>query len=787
MSFASPRRNRSSRTTSLILPPNFLARTRETLRRPEVLLRAAAFLFAALILWLVTGAGTPPFAYRRGDVPRRKIIARVDFQREDRAETDKRKQEARLTAEAVYENNPRLLEEKWKELTNKVASLVQAESFDAMLTKPELKNFWLELSPPLMSRPEDAERQRYDALRVYCATGMDTNRFDEAIKRALTPLEKNGLLKELKHKPEEGSQIKILVYPTGNKKQTHEVAVDEVWIEKAKTPLRQRLDAELKFQGGMQDNAGVVADLAYTWLENRLPETLLYDQAASAEELAKAAGAVSPVMIDYKAGIADLAPGGKPLGDPEISLLRMEYDAWVKQLGAEEILSRSFATLGMYFAMAVLCGFYIYHRRPSLLSDFRSFATLLAAVVAAVTLGWIFADGNFRAEIIPLMLFGMTAAIAYEKELALLLSAAIALILSFALDQGLAQFVILVSSVAAAILLLRRIRSRTKLIYVGAFTGIVVFLTTIGVGTLVGQAFGATTRALSWTSQHLGQEYHDSFFVNLILGAGWAGLCSLLAGVLMTGLLPFVERVFDVQTDISLLELGDVQHPLLQELVRRAPGTYNHSINVASIAETAADVIGANGLLVRVGAYFHDIGKMLKPSYFVENQGPDGNRHESLQPAMSTLVIIAHVKDGADLARQHHLPQSILNFIEQHHGTTLVEYFYRREAQRLKSDPDAGELDETTFRYPGPKPQSKEAGVLMLADVVESASRALVDPTPARIESLVHDLAMKRLLDGQFDECGLTLSELHTIEDSLVKSLTAVYHGRVKYPEHQTV
>jgi membrane-associated HD superfamily phosphohydrolase len=154
---------------------------------------------------------------------------------------------------------------------------------------------------------------------------------------------------------------------------------------------------------------------------------------------------------------------------------------------------------------------------------------------------------------------------------------------------------------------------------------------------------------------------------------------------------------------------------------------------------------------------------------------------------MSTLVIIAHVKDGADLARQHHLPRTIIDFIEQHHGTTLVEYFYRREAKRLESDPSLPEPDESTFRYPGPKPQSKETAVLMLADVVESASRALSDPTPARIESLVHDLAMKRLLDGQFDECGLTLQELRTIEDSLVKSLTAVYHGRVKYPEHQTV
>jgi hypothetical protein len=256
-----------------------------------------------------------------------------------------------------------------------------------------------------------------------------------------------------------------------------------------------------------------------------------------------------------------------------------------------------------------------------------------------------------------------------------------------------------------------------------------------------------------------------------------------VAGFLMTGLLPFIEHLFEVLTDISLLELGDVAHPLLQELVRRAPGTYNHSINVASISEAAADSIGAHGLLTRVGAYFHDIGKMLKPSYFTENQGLDASRHQSLLPAMSTLIIIAHIKDGADLARQHHLPQPIIDFIQQHHGTTLVEYFYHRANERSESNPDAGEVEESAFRYPGPKPQTKEAGVLMLADAVESASRALVEPTPARIENLVHDIAMRRLLDGQFEECGLTLQEVHKVEDSLVKSLTAVYHGRVKYPE----
>jgi cyclic-di-AMP phosphodiesterase PgpH len=237
---------------------------------------------------------------------------------------------------------------------------------------------------------------------------------------------------------------------------------------------------------------------------------------------------------------------------------------------------------------------------------------------------------------------------------------------------------------------------------------------------------------------------------------------------------------------LSLLELGDPSRPLLRQLAQRAPGTYNHSINVAAIAEAAADEIGAHALLTRVGAYYHDIGKMFKPNYFVENQQHGTNCHDSLQPAMSTLVIIAHVKDGADLARQHHLPKSLVDFIEQHHGTTLVEYFYRQAAKKSEESPHGEEVSELNFRYPGPRPQTREAAVLMLADAVESACRSLVEPTPARIESLVEQIAMKRLLDGQFDECGLTLKQLGKVQKSLVKSMTAIYHGRIKYPDQQS-
>jgi putative nucleotidyltransferase with HDIG domain len=321
----------------------------------------------------------------------------------------------------------------------------------------------------------------------------------------------------------------------------------------------------------------------------------------------------------------------------------------------------------------------------------------------------------------------------------------------------------------AATLQLGNIRSRSKLIRVGMITAIVGFVLTFLAGTADG-------RPLDFNNI-------ERLTTNAAINAVW----TLLVGFLVTGLLPFIERTFGVLTDLSLLELGDAAHPLLQELVRRAPGTYNHSINVASLAEPAAESIGARGLLVRVGAYFHDIGKMLKPAYFVENQVAGANRHETLLPAMSTLIIIAHIKDGADLARQHHLPQPIIDFIEQHHGTTLVEYFFRRAAeQQREADPESGDLEESAFRYPGPKPQTREAAVLMLADAVESASRALVEPTPSRIESLVEEITMKRLLDGQFDECDLTLQDLRSVQDSLIKSQIAIYHGRVKYPEQRT-
>lgn len=480
-----------------------------------------------------------------------------------------------------------------------------------------------------------------------------------------------------------------------------------------------------------------------------------------------------------------LARAGRPLSSSQIELLHAEHLAVLAQRGVWQRVQYALANVGMYLGLLVLCLCYLYFHQRAVLEHWPRLGLLLAALVATVALAVLAAGDAWRAESIPLIVFGMTLAIVYERQLALLLSFVVSLMIAVSLGQSLAEFIILTSAVAGPILMVHRIRSRTRLIYVGLAGGLLVFVTAMGVGILAGQAFGIPHSTSLTTVNDPAAFSPSAFLGRLASGAGLLGLYVVLAGFLMTGLLPFIERLFDVQTDISLLELGDAAHPLLQQLAQRAPGTYNHSINVASLAEPAAEAIGANGLLTRVGAYFHDIGKLVKPDYFVENQCDNGNQHALLQPAMSTLVIMAHVKDAVDLARQHRLPRSIIDFIEQHHGTTLVEYFYRQAEKRSQETPDRGPIDEASFRYPGPKPQKKETAVLMLADASEGACRTLVEPTPSRIESLVHDLAQKRLLDGQFDECHLTLKELHLIEESLVKSLSAVYHGRIKYPDQQ--
>lgn len=263
---------------------------------------------------------------------------------------------------------------------------------------------------------------------------------------------------------------------------------------------------------------------------------------------------------------------------------------------------------------------------------------------------------------------------------------------------------------------------------------------------------------------------------------------AIISPVLTYGLTIFLERLFRVTTDLTLLELAQFNHPLLRLLSEKAPGTYHHSLQLAALAEAAAAAIGANEVLSRVGAYFHDVGKIIKPTYFVENQKGSRNRHDRLAPRMSSLIIAAHVKEGVALAREYKLPEEVVEFIPMHHGTMRIDYFYNKAvelAQQSDDETKIDEINEQDYRYPGPRPQTRETGILMLADGVEAAVRTIDEPTPQRIEDVIAGIVRRRLESGELDECPLTMRDLTAIKAAFRNVLVGVYHPRVKYPEQE--
>ncbi|OUU20842.1 MAG: hypothetical protein CBC13_09950 [Planctomycetia bacterium TMED53] len=397
----------------------------------------------------------------------------------------------------------------------------------------------------------------------------------------------------------------------------------------------------------------------------------------------------------------------------------------------------------------------------------RSFMLLSGFLIA----NWIILqDPSVSVMLLPLPLLGMVLGFLLIPAQAILLSGtAVVFTVLMVLERqlqinavamGLAQFL----GILVAVQGVQKVRTRTRILTVGFLAGL-----TQAIGNLLLEPLAF--RNVDFTEFVMTTPLQDAM---------WSLVGGISAGVLITSALPFMERWFDVLTEIRLVELADTHRPLLNEFSLLAPGSFQHSLMVGQLAEEAANTIGADGLLCRVGALYHDIGKMFKPGYFVENMQGGENVHDRLTPEMSRLVVIAHVKDGKSIAEEERLPQPIVDMIPMHHGTSVVEFFFHKKAQQV----DEEEADRTreAFRYPGPKPSFREAGILMLADGVEASSRTLSDPTPARVRQHVRNIIHARTSDGQLDECELTMSDLHGIEDAFVRVLSAIHHGRVKYP-----
>jgi putative nucleotidyltransferase with HDIG domain len=338
------------------------------------------------------------------------------------------------------------------------------------------------------------------------------------------------------------------------------------------------------------------------------------------------------------------------------------------------------------------------------------------------------------------------------------------LIAALQLEQW--SFKVLVSGIIAGFVgavLVRQARRRTHVFRAGLWIGVATFLTStlFYLGTEVPYGYLAQIAAVS-----------------LLNGLGTA--------VFTSTILPLLEFLFGITTDISLLELSDLNHPLLKRLQIEAPGTFHHSLVVATLAEQAAAAIGANPLLARVCAYFHDIGKISQPEYFTENNMANGGRdaHHNLQPRMSSLIILNHVKEGLELAADYKLNKTLREAIAQHHGTSLIYYFYRRAVdQQTDNGKEDGEVGQQDYRYPGPRARKKEIVLIGLADACEAAVRAMEKPTPQKIQTLVDEIVMQRVQDGQLDEANLTFRDLAVAKDTLIKALSNMFHGRVPYPK----
>ncbi|MBN1846562.1 MAG: HDIG domain-containing protein [Sedimentisphaerales bacterium] len=423
--------------------------------------------------------------------------------------------------------------------------------------------------------------------------------------------------------------------------------------------------------------------------------------------------------------------------------------------------------LGLMGVLSTALALYISAFQPRIIKNHLRGGVLLATLFILIVLIQIGGMYHWSAYLIvvPVLVLAIMMTIAYSQRVALgigsfLLLIGVLLVYGHPAQSEHAMAVLLSagSAMGIAILGLKEIRTRTKVIAVcgqaALIAGVMIWL--VGL----------------W--RHF--EY-DQILRHSLAAAGG----SLAAGFVMQGLLPFIERLFRTATSLTLLDWSEANKPLLRRLAVEAPGTFNHSLQIGMLTEAAAEAIGVNGLLCRVGSYYHDVGKLSKSRYFVENQAERINQHKELSPTMSRMIIIGHVKDGLELAKEYKLPRILHQFISSHHGTTVVEYFFHEAAKR---EAESGRtITETDFRYPGPKPTSKEAAIVMLADAVESATRSVQDPTPNRIENVVHNVGMRRLQDGQFDNCDLTMRELRLIENSLIKSLCAMYHSRIAYPK----
>ncbi|MFH1419834.1 MAG: HDIG domain-containing metalloprotein [Planctomycetota bacterium] len=700
--------------------------------------------------FLIVSSGDERLPYFRGQTLTRPVICRVAFTIPNKRKTEEARRAAEESAPYSFRFNRALAESIQAEFRNLHAAAKAAEDYEKFL-EASAGRWPLEVAgfDVLKSLTDEAGSER-------CKRNVDAI----AERLAGEPMIANAGVD-----PEIRSTAGKVMLLRGDDKPT---LVPKERLTYAANPDQvDRLARDLVrfvFSPQLEDALVTIVKKTIAPAEGRVSPIYEFDRAFTKEKRAEQLASVAPVMDPFAPG--DLLVQARELDDDDLALLRAEHDEFLSRRRADATLFSQWRwkRLGLFgVVLMITIGLAVYTRRcqPRVLEKPARSLALAAMLLIMLLADRLILVGMDASPMWSVATITMTAAvltIAYSQIFAIGATTGLALLTIPIFGTSYSLILVLLTVASVTVLLLREIRTRLRIVEVGGLS--------------------ASAAAVSAYLVNLAEQQEALKASAIAALAAMAGISVVMV------LLPVIEKVFRITTSLTLLEWADTSKPLLRQLIEKAPGTWQHSHLLGSMAEKAAEEIGANGLLVRVGAYYHDVGKTCKPNYFVENQQAMMNAHRGLAPTMSLLVILAHVKDGLALAREQRLPPVLHQFIAEHHGTTVVRFFHARATQEARSSGRAGrEISESEFRYPGPKPHSRESAILMLCDSTEGAVRALQDPTPGRIENVAHEILMAKLMDGQFNDCDITLRQLSCVEQSLVRSLCAIHHGRIAYPK----
>ncbi|MBN1807897.1 MAG: HDIG domain-containing protein [Planctomycetes bacterium] len=688
------------------------------------------------VLCLIMGLSRTPVSLKPGEPAPYDIRARVSFRYLDEALTDAARKTAMGTEPGTYTMKPGWLEEVTATL-RKILKTVKDARTEEEASRRLAEEAIDVVVMPLWRLKSERGAAVLDDMEAKTA-GI------------LVELGENGIMDDLQY-TDELSNGRSFIRVTENGGSRTVLLGRDIGISGTRQVLAQRIDSvlsdyptEVIFIVKSRQMAEIVPNLEY-----------------SAEETAKqrqaAAERIKQIYTQVSKGEI-LAYKGVILNPITYKKVMEERSAYQKGRTWYQVLMEIGGLVFVTAALLTVAVMVIRRSEPSRKLTVRRWMVLGFLFLVALTGARLVSTYLHRENLAPLGLIALPVGMIFSLTTAITIIVVGTILITVGVGADLGYAVSMATATMVGVLLIRDVRRRSSILQTGAVMGAVWFMAYVAY-------------------RFLGSQ---ETMLPVLQEASFGLANGLVSGAVIAGLMPFIEYAFQATTNISLLELSDQNHPALRDLLVRAAGTYHHSLIVGNIAEAACRSVGADPLLARVASYYHDIGKMTKPEYFVENQPPGRSPHDGLSPSMSALVIISHVKDGADLAREYNLPGVIVDVIRQHHGTTLVEFFFRR-AQETGEDKDKN-MSERLFHYPGPLPESREAAIVMVADSVEAASRSLSDPSPTHIDNLVGTIIQRRLMEGQFDESGLSFRDLTTVRVAISRILVSMFHSRPKYP-----